>query len=238
MLILPAIDLRGGQCVRLVQGDYARETVFDDDPAAVACRWEEQGATWIHVVDLDGARAGSLVNLEALAAIRRAVGAQLEFGGGVRTLQQVETLLAAGVNRVVLGTVALEQPALVETACARFGAAIAVSLDCRDGRVAVRGWLEQGERRGVDVAREMERRGVPRLIFTDIARDGTLAGPNESSLRELLASASVPVIASGGVATLDHLRRLARLGVEGAIVGRALYTGEVRLAEAIAELAG
>lgn len=234
MIIYPAIDLRDGKCVRLVEGDFSRETVFDADPAAVARRWAEAGAEWLHVVDLDGAVAGRPVNLPAIEAISAAVDVPIQLGGGLRTLENLESAFAAGISRTILGTVALEVPELVAAAVERWGDAIAVGLDARDGKLATRGWLDQSDALAVDVARALQAVGVRHFIFTDIRRDGTLSGPNLESLAELIAAVDADVIASGGVGRLADIEAAREVGAAGAIVGRALYDGRVDLAEAIA----
>lgn len=234
MIIYPAIDLRDGKCVRLVEGDFSRETVFDADPAAVARRWAEAGAQWLHVVDLDGAVAGRPVNLPAIAAISTAVDIPIQLGGGLRTLENLESAFAAGISRTILGTVALEVPELVAAAVERWGDAIAVGLDARDGKLATRGWLDQSDVLAVDVARALQAAGVRHFIFTDIRRDGTLSGPNLESLGELIAAVDADVIASGGVGRLEDIEAAREVGAAGAIIGRALYDGRVDLAEAIA----
>ena len=238
MLIIPAIDIRNGKCVRLYQGDYARETVYAEDPVEVGLAWERAGARWLHLVDLDGAAGQSGRNLPTVRAIAAAVGLPVQLGGGLRSWESLESAFAAGVERVVLGTAALEDRALLERATATYGERLAVGIDARGGLVATRGWRETSNVRALDLAREMVSLGVRRLIYTDIARDGTLAGPNFDSLAELVAAVPVPVVASGGVANLEHLLRLAALGAEAAIVGRALYTGQLDLAEALRALAG
>jgi phosphoribosylformimino-5-aminoimidazole carboxamide ribotide isomerase len=234
VIIYPAIDLRDGKCVRLVEGDFSRETVFDADPAAVARRWAEAGAEWLHVVDLDGAVAGRPVNLPAIEAISAAVDVPIQLGGGLRTLENLESAFAAGISRTILGTVALEVPELVAAAVERWGDAIAVGLDARDGKLATRGWLDQSDALAVDVARALQAVGVRHFIFTDIRRDGTLSGPNLESLAELIAAVDADVIASGGVGRLADIEAAREVGAAGAIVGRALYDGRVDLAEAIA----
>lgn len=234
MIIYPAIDLRDGRCVRLVEGDFSRETVFDADPAAAARRWADAGAEWLHVVDLDGAVAGQPVNLPAIAAIRAAVDIPIQLGGGLRLLANLEDAFAAGISRTILGTVALQDPELVAAAVARWGDAIAVGLDARDGKLATRGWLDQSDALAVDVAQALARAGVQHFIFTDIRRDGTLSGPNLESLADLIATIDANVIASGGVGTLADIEAAREVGAAGAIVGRALYDGRVDLAEAIA----
>lgn len=234
MIIYPAIDLRNGKCVRLVEGDFSRETVFDADPAAVARRWAEAGAEWLHVVDLDGAVAGRPVNLPAIEAISGAVSIPIQLGGGLRSLENLESAFAAGISRTILGTVALEKPELVAAAVARWGDAIAVGLDARDGKLATRGWLDQSDALAVDVAQALQSAGVRHFIFTDIRRDGTLSGPNLESLQELITAVEADVIASGGVGTLADIESAREIGAAGAIVGRALYDGRVDLSEAIA----
>lgn len=234
MIIYPAIDLRDGRCVRLVEGDFSRETVFDADPAAAARRWAEAGAEWLHVVDLDGAVAGRPVNLTAIEAISAAVDIPIQLGGGLRSLENLESAFAAGISRTILGTVALEIPELVAAAVERWGDAIAVGLDARDGKLATRGWLDQSDVLAVDAARALLDVGVRHFIFTDIRRDGTLAGPNLESLAELISAIDADVIASGGVGTLADIEAAREVGAAGAIVGRALYDGRVGLAEAIA----
>jgi len=236
MLIIPAIDLKDGQCVRLYQGDYRQLTVYDADPVAVARRWQAAGARWLHVVDLDGAAAGAPQNLAAIKAIASATAIPVEVGGGVRDVATLGEVLALGVARVVLGTAAVEDPVLVGTACCKWGERVVVGIDARDGLVATRGWRETTSVPALTLALQMIELGVRRFIYTDIARDGTLTQPNYAEVAKLVQSVPVPVIASGGVASLEHLRRLAALGVEGAIIGKAIYTGDIALATAIAAL--
>jgi phosphoribosylformimino-5-aminoimidazole carboxamide ribotide isomerase len=271
MIILPAIDIKDGQCVRLYQGDYARVTTYDTDPVKVAQRWQSAGASWLHVVDLDGAAAGHPVNVELIERIRASTSLHIELGGGMRTLEHIGRMLDLGIDRVILGTVALTGRALLEEALARWGERIAVGLDARDGRVAITGWRETSHVQATSLAAELSAKGVQRFIYTDIARDGALKGPNLDALREmrqvLLANRegdlkgphstplhsrpykdteglrqqsmqqviSCSLIASGGVSSIDDLRSIAALGIEGAIVGKALYTGDVDLAAAIKE---
>jgi phosphoribosylformimino-5-aminoimidazole carboxamide ribotide isomerase len=232
--VIPAIDLRGGRAVRLYQGDYARETVYGDDPVAVARAWADGGAPRLHVVDLDGARAGAPAHLAALQAIVAAVAVPVEFGGGIRTRAAAEAALAAGAARVIVGTAAVEDPALARELAAALGPRLVLGVDARDGLVATRGWLSGSGVAATELVAQAAEWGVQRVIFTDIARDGTLTEPNYASLEAVIAAAGVPVIASGGVAHLEHLRRLRALGAEGAIVGKALYDGALRLQDAIA----
>ncbi|MBO8142524.1 MAG: 1-(5-phosphoribosyl)-5-[(5-phosphoribosylamino)methylideneamino]imidazole-4-carboxamide isomerase [Firmicutes bacterium] len=240
MLIIPAIDLRGGRLVRLVQGRPEAETVYADDPVAVARAFAAAGARRIHVVDLDGAFAGSPRNLAVAEAIVRAVDVPIQWGGGIRDLNVVEEVLARGVDRVILGTAAVERPEMVAEAVSRFPGRVMVGIDARDGRVAVRGWLEGTEQDAAELAREMGRRGVEEIIFTDIARDGTLSGPNLAALARV-ARAGPKVIASGGVGSLEDVRSIVSMNdpnVTGVIVGKALYTGAVDLREALAIASG
>lgn len=230
MIVIPAIDLRGGKCVRLLHGDFARETVYGDDPVAMARHWAEAGATILHVVDLDGAAVGSPQQTALIAAICAAIPIPVEVGGGLRTLADIETTIAAGAHRIVLGTAAIENPALVTAALAAYGPErIVLGLDARDGYVATGGWLETSNVRAVDLARAMEERDVHRVVATDIARDGARTGPNVAFLAEV-ATSGLAVIASGGVKDRSHLTLLATIpGVEAVITGTALYTGDLIL---------
>jgi phosphoribosylformimino-5-aminoimidazole carboxamide ribotide isomerase len=234
MIIFPAIDLKDGACVRLYQGDFRRLTVYSTDPVRVAREWQRQGATWLHIVDLDGAATGVPRNLEVIARIAARVDVPVQVGGGARSLATIERLFAAGAARVVLGTAAVEDRTLVARACDRWGDRIAVAIDARDGQVAVHGWQQTTPITALTLAQEMVALGVPRIVYTDIARDGTLSQPNYRAITELVAALPVPVIAAGGVSRLAHLQSLYGTGVEGAIVGRALYTGDLSLREAVA----
>ena len=237
MQIIPAIDLLDGQCVRLHQGDYDQVTRFSDDPVAQALDWQRQGAQRLHLVDLDGARTGQPVNDQVIKAITAALTIPVQLGGGVRSAERAEELLACGLDRVILGTVAIEKPELVEALCSRHPDRIVVGIDAKDGLVATRGWIETSTVRATDLAKRFEGCGVAAIISTDIATDGTLAGPNLEALRAMAEASSIPVIASGGIGTLEDilsLLSLAPLGVEGVIVGRALYDGTVDLTEAVA----
>lgn len=236
MEVIPAIDLLEGKCVRLYQGDYARSEIFNENPSEVAKNWLEQGATRLHVVDLDGAKQGKTSNLAAIEAIVKAVSIPIQVGGGLRERTAVTQLLDIGVQRVILGTVAVEQPDLVSELASSFPGQIVVGIDARNGKVATRGWLETSEITATDLAQDMEKRGAAAIIYTDIHRDGTLSGPNMEALRELASTINIPIIASGGVSSLTDLLSLSALeplGVTGAIVGRAIYTGDVSLSEAI-----
>ncbi|MBW3573655.1 MAG: 1-(5-phosphoribosyl)-5-[(5-phosphoribosylamino)methylideneamino]imidazole-4-carboxamide isomerase [Actinobacteria bacterium] len=241
MELLPAIDVRGGRFVRLHQGNYDAETVYGDDPVSVARRFADAGAPWIHMVDLDAARTGEAVNRALVAAVAGAIGVRVQTGGGVRDEAAIAGLLRAGVSRVVLGTAAMEDPAMVARAAARHPGAVAVGLDARDGEVAVRGWISGSGVSVLDAARRFDGVGVAALIVTDIDRDGTLAGPDLDGLAAVLAATSVDVVASGGVGSLDDLRALASLDVggrrlAGTIVGKALYEGAFTVEEALAAL--
>ena len=220
--------------MRLVEGDFARETAYDTDPAAAARRWVDAGAEWLHVVDLDGAVEGTPINREPVKRIRSAVDVPMQLGGGLRTLTDLEEAFAIGINRAILGTVALRDPELVISAVARWGDRIAVALDARNGRLATDGWLGQTEARAVDVARKLAKAKVRHFIFTDINRDGVLAGPNLDSLGEVVNAVEADVIASGGISSLDDIAAAAATGASGAIIGRALYEGRIDLAEALA----
>ena len=239
MEIIPAIDLLDGACVRLHQGDYDQVTRFSEDPVAQALSWQSQGATRLHLVDLDGAKRGEPINDAAVRAITSALDIPVQLGGGVRSLERAEELIACGLDRVILGTVAIEQPQLVQELAQRHPGRIVIGIDAKNGRVATRGWIEQSDVLATDLAKEFSAAGIAAIITTDIATDGTLAGPNLEALRTMAQCSAVPVIASGGIgcmADLLSLLPLEPLGVTGVIVGRALYDGRVDLAEAIAAL--
>ncbi len=236
MLIIPAIDIRGGQCVRLFQGDYAQETVYGRDPIAMAERWISQGAKFLHLVDLDGAREGNPRNQAIVQAITRKSPVPVEVGGGIRDHDAIEAYLSAGINRVIVGTAAYRDPRFLESSCARWPGRVAVDIAARDGRAAVAGWTQNTEMKAVDLARECVKRGASTVIYTDVYRDGTREGVNLKETRELARAVGVPVIASGGVSTLKDIEALLPLeeeGVVGVIVGRALYAGTLNLPEAI-----
>jgi len=236
MILFPAIDLKDGQCVRLKLGDMAQATVFNDDPAAQARSFEQQGFSWLHLVDLNGAFEGKPVNAAAVEAILAAVKLPVQLGGGIRSLGQIEAWLGKGIRRVILGTVALRDPALVREACRLFPGRIAVGIDAKGGRVAVEGWAETSDLTAVDLARHFADAGVSAIIFTDIDRDGVLKGLNIESTLELARATPIPVIASGGLASMDDIHRLLQPDchiLEGAISGRALYDGRIDVAEAL-----
>lgn len=232
MEIIPAIDLRNGKCVRLYQGDYRKETIFSSKPVEVALRWQSEGARRLHIVDLDGAAKGVPSNLGAIELIMAAIDIPVQVGGGIRSIETIEQLLKIGIERVILGTVAVEKPDLVQEACRKFGDNIIVSIDAKDRMVATRGWLQKSQVTAGELAGKMVELGVKRFIYTDISRDGTLTSPNFEAIAELLSQVDVPVIAAGGISSVYHLTKLAELGVEGAIVGKAIYTSDIILADA------
>lgn len=234
MILYPAIDLKEGRCVRLIRGDMEQATVFNDDPAAQAALFADAGASWLHLVDLDGAFAGKPMNARAVEAIINEVNIPVQLGGGIRTLETIENWLNRGVMRVILGTVAVKDPGLVKQACRKFPGHIAVGIDARGGRVAVEGWAEETDLQVIDLARKFADVGVDAIIYTDIDRDGVLEGVNIPATAELARAVPVPVIASGGVSSLTDIRGLmAEKRIAGAIIGRALYDGRIDLKEAL-----
>lgn len=235
MKIFPAIDIRGGKAVRLYKGDFAQETVFGE-PEEMARKWEAAGGEFLHLVDLDGARAGKSVNLAVVKRIIAAVNIPVELGGGIRTMENIDEVLAAGVQRVILGSVAAKNPALVKEACAKYGDRVVVGIDAKDGIVAVDGWEASGNVEAVVLAKEMAKAGVKTIIYTDISRDGTLEGVNVEATAELARESGIKVVASGGVKSLDHIKALLpyeKDGIEGVIVGKSIYMGTLDLTEAI-----
>jgi phosphoribosylformimino-5-aminoimidazole carboxamide ribotide isomerase len=236
VLIIPAIDIKDGRCVRLIQGEMEKETIYFESPLEAANHWVKEGATLIHVVDLNGAVAGRPVHTREVEAICKETGLTVELGGGLRSLGAVRAALNLGVSRVVIGTVAYDNPALLRTLCESFPDKIVVGIDARNGKVAVKGWKETTTMDAVELAKRCEADGASRIIYTDITRDGTHEGVNDEETRRLARSVKIPVVASGGVATLDDIRRLTALvkdGVEGVVVGRALYAGAFNLRQAI-----
>jgi phosphoribosylformimino-5-aminoimidazole carboxamide ribotide isomerase len=231
--IYPAIDIRDGKCVRLRQGDFAQETIFGDDPVAVARRWVEQGADRLHLVDLDGAKQGRPVNGSVIRRIAESSGVPCQLGGGLRTESHLHEVFDWGVERAILSTRALLDPIWFRTACELFPKQIVLGLDARHGKVATHGWLELSERSALELAREAAAWPIAGIVYTDISRDGTMDGPNVDAYRQMLAAVSVPVLASGGITTLDHVRELARLGVAGCVIGRSIYEGRLDLRAAI-----
>jgi phosphoribosylformimino-5-aminoimidazole carboxamide ribotide isomerase len=236
MEVIPSIDLKGGKCVRLYQGDYRQETVFSDDPLGMALHWSSSGAPRLHLVDLDGAAKGEPHHWPVIAEIAKVINIPIQVGGGIRHMETIERLLGGGVDRVILGTAAIEDPELIKEACHRFGEAIVVGVDARDGYVATHGWKRETRFTAIKLIQEMTLLGAKRFIYTDISRDGTLSQPNFEVIAELISTTKLPIIASGGIASIGHLVRLKQLGAEGAIIGRALYTGDIRLEEALAAL--
>ena len=239
MEVIPAIDLKGGRCVRLRQGDFVQETVFSDDPLATARSWQEQGAGRLHLVDLDGAAGGEPAHLEVITAIVRSLTIPVQVGGGIRTVAAAEAWLAAGADRVVIGTAAVRNPNMVKELCQLHGGhRVVAAVDARDGKVAVQGWTEASEIDVLDLAGDMAAIGVERLLYTDIARDGMLSGPDLETNTLLARQTTMAVLASGGVSSLEDIRNLAGTGVEGVVVGQALYTGVLDLAQSVAAARG
>ncbi len=233
MRIYPAIDIKDGKCVRLFKGQFSEVTVYGENPAEMAKKWEALGGEFIHVVDLDGALKGRGVNSEIIKEICKSVKVPVQTGGGIRTMEDVEYMLQCGINRVIIGTSAVENREFVKKAVAEYGNRIVIGIDAKDSMVAISGWEEVSEFKAVDFARQMQDLGVATVVYTDIATDGTLQGPNVAAMEEMVKNTSLDVIASGGVGNISHIRALTPTGVEGVIVGKALYTGNLDLAEAI-----
>lgn len=233
MRLYPAIDMIGGQCVRLSQGDYQKKTTYGEDPIAIALKWQEQGGEFLHLVDLDGAKSGDMPNFDLVTEMAKILSIPVEIGGGIRDMKAVEAYLSHGVHRVILGTAALREPDFVKEAVAAYNDRIVVGIDAKDGMVAVSGWEEVSTVSALDMAKQMESLGVATIIYTDIATDGMMQGPNFQAMEEMVRHTSMQVVASGGVSCLSDLERLASCGVEGAIVGKALYTGDIVLADAV-----
>lgn len=234
MRLYPAIDLKNGKCVRLIQGDYNQVTVFGDEPETMAKRWEALGGRFLHLVDLDGAKAGKGINDEAVKRILQSIHIPVELGGGIRTLEDIEAKLAMGVSRIILGSVAVTQFELVEEAVKRFGTErIVVGVDAKGGKVAIEGWQQVTAIDALAFCKKLEAVGVGTVIYTDIAKDGMMQGPNVEETQRLVVNTGLHIVASGGVATLEDLRRVEAIGVEGAIIGKALYTGDIALEEAV-----
>ena len=237
MIVIPAIDLKEGKCVRLEQGLMDKDTVFNDNPAAQAKAWQDQGAELLHIVDLDGAFAGEPKNRAAIGAIIAAITIPAQLGGGIRDIATIEAYLSLGISRVIIGTAAQRNPELVKEACRKFPGRIVVGIDAKDGMVAVQGWAEVTDITAVDLARKFEDCGVAAIIYTDISRDGMLQGPNLEATRTLAEAVTIPIIASGGVSSLKDIANLMAIeasGVSGVITGKAVYTGAIKLAEAVA----
>jgi phosphoribosylformimino-5-aminoimidazole carboxamide ribotide isomerase len=235
MLIIPAVDIKGGRCVRLLQGREDSETIFSDDPSAMAARWEAEGAELLHVIDLDGAFRKRPQNVEAIKRILDRVHIPIQLGGGIRDMQTISMFLKLGVSRVILGTEAIRNPSLVEEACQAFAGRIVVGIDARDGMVAVEAWTQTTKQRTIEVARGFDGQGLAAIIFTDIHKDGMQTGPNIEETKRLAEAVSTPIIASGGIADINHIKAVAALeplGVVGVITGRALYAGSLELKDA------
>ncbi|MCK4911853.1 MAG: 1-(5-phosphoribosyl)-5-[(5-phosphoribosylamino)methylideneamino]imidazole-4-carboxamide isomerase [Thermodesulfovibrionales bacterium] len=234
MLIIPAIDLKEGKCVRLLQGRAEDVTVYSDNPAATAERWKDAGAELIHLVDLDGAFSGTQKNFEAIKSIRAAVDTKLELGGGIRDMETIDRLVELGIDRVILGTAATEDPEMVEGACAKYPGKILAGIDAKEGMVAIKGWVEVTDHKATEFAKAMEARGVAGIIYTDIKRDGMLSGPNIEETKNLADSVGIPVIASGGIRNIEDIKGLLEAGgIWGAITGKAIYSGSLDVVEAI-----
>lgn len=233
MIIYPAIDVKDGKCVRLAQGKFSDVTVYSDNPVEMALKWESMGARYLHVIDLDGARLGVPQNLSAVSEMAVKLGIPIQFGGGIRTIETIEMVLSKGVHRVILGTSAVMAPNLVKKALKTFEGSIAVSIDAKEGMVAIEGWAKTSEFTAVGFARKMEDLGAKSIIYTDISRDGMLTGPNLKAMEEMVKAVGVEVIAAGGITKLEDIYNLKEIGVAGAIIGRALYTGDIDLAEAL-----
>lgn len=233
MRIYPAIDIKDGNCVRLFKGSFDDVTVYGSNPVEIAKRWENEGGEYIHVVDLDGARRGQGVNAEVIAKICKSVNVPVQTGGGIRTMEDIEKKLNCGVSRVIIGTSAVKDIDFVRAAVDKYAEKIVIGIDAKDGMVAVEGWEKVSEYKAVEFAEKMKSVGVKTVIYTDIATDGTLAGPNVEAMREMVKSTGMDIIASGGIGNSEHIKSLVPTGVEGVIVGKALYTDNVSLAEAI-----
>ena len=239
MEIIPSIDLQDGVCVRLYQGDFERQTVFSNDPLEVARRWTDAGAVRIHIVDLDGSRDGVPMNLDLISSIANSVCVPVQVGGGIRSIENAKLFLESGVQRLVVGTVAVENPGLVEEMCMKWGPEkVVVALDSRDGKVAVKGWMEGTQVDALDLARQMAALGIQRFLYTDISRDGTMTRPNFEAVHRMVEHTGLAVQASGGVSSLDDIRALGLTGAEGVVVGSCLYRGTVDLVEAISVAQG
>lgn len=234
MVIYPAIDIKDGRCVRLVQGQFSDVTVYSDNPVEMAFKFEQMGAEYIHVVDLDGARLGSPQNTAVISEMAVKLGIPVQLGGGIRTIETIEIILCKGIERVILGTSAVKDQELVKKAVASFGKNLAVAIDAKDGLVAIEGWAKTSEFTAIGFAKKMEELGAKTIIYTDISRDGMLKGPNLKAMEEMVRAVGIDVIASGGVTSLQDIKDLKDIGVSGVIVGKALYTGDIDLKEAIA----
>ncbi|HZW67189.1 MAG TPA: 1-(5-phosphoribosyl)-5-[(5-phosphoribosylamino)methylideneamino]imidazole-4-carboxamide isomerase [Pseudogracilibacillus sp.] len=233
MIIFPAIDILNGKCVRLIQGDYNKEVIYDDSPVDMAKQWEAKGAEFIHIVDLDGAKTGKSINEQIIIDIAKAVTVPIQVGGGIRSMETVKTYLDSGVNRVIVGTAAIEDEAFLQEAVEKYGERIVVSLDAKEGFVATEGWTDTSNVRALDIVKDLEKLGVKTIVYTDIAKDGMLQGPNLEEQSAMNEATAVDVIASGGVTTREDVDNLKALNMYGAIVGKALYDGKITFEELI-----
>ncbi len=238
MIIYPAIDIKDGKCVRLTQGKFSDVAVYGNDPLIMAKKWESLGAPYLHLVDLDGALAGSGINRNIIIKIAQSVDIPVQTGGGIRTMDDISELIAGGISRIILGTAAVQNPQLVDEAVAKFGEKIAIGIDAKDGMAAISGWEEISSLPALDLAKSMQQKGVRYIVYTDISTDGMLTGPNLAAMRQMADSVAVKVIASGGVGSYEDILSLKSTGVEGVIVGKALYTGNVELEKALLCLEG
>jgi phosphoribosylformimino-5-aminoimidazole carboxamide ribotide isomerase len=234
MFVIPAIDLKEGRCVRLLQGRKEDATVYSDDPVATALKWESAGASRLHVVDLDGAFTGSQENFESILRIRKAVGMEIEVGGGIRDMSRIDRLISEGINSVIIGTIAVENPGLVKEACDKYPGRVMVGIDAKNGDVAVKGWVEVTSVKAKELALRMQESGCAGIIYTDIAKDGMLSGPNLEAVKEMVDNLSIPVVASGGISSIEDIKNLLTIeGLWGAITGKAIYSGTLDLKDAI-----
>ncbi|HOJ11493.1 MAG TPA: 1-(5-phosphoribosyl)-5-[(5-phosphoribosylamino)methylideneamino]imidazole-4-carboxamide isomerase [Clostridiales bacterium] len=233
MIIYPAIDIIAGRCVRLIQGQFDKETVYSDNPVEIALKWEQLGARYLHVIDLDGARTGQPQNTTVAKEMAAKLGIPVQLGGGIRTLDTIEILLSKGIQRVILGTSAVENPDFVKEALKLFSENVAIAIDAKDGMVAIEGWAKTSEFTAIGFAKKMEELGARTIIYTDISKDGMLSGPNIKATAEMAEAVNMEVIASGGISSIDDIKKLKEIGVSGAIVGKALYTGDMDLKEAL-----
>ena len=233
MIIYPAIDVKDGKCVRLVQGQFNAVTVYSDDPVEMALKWEKLGAQYLHVIDLDGARCGEPQNIAVISEMAVKLGIPVQVGGGIRTIETMEIVLCKGIERIILGTSAVKDPKLVKHALQNFENNVVIGIDARDGMVAIEGWAKTSNFTAVGFAKKMEELGAKTIIYTDISRDGMLTGPNFKAMEEMVKEVGVDIIASGGISSIDDIKRLKDIGVAGAIIGKALYTGDIDLVEAL-----
>lgn len=234
MIIYPAIDIKDGRCVRLTQGKFQDVTIYSDDPVEMALKWEQMGAQYLHVIDLDGARTGEPQNIAVISDMAVKVGIPVQLGGGIRSIQKMEIIMCKGIHRMILGTSAVKDPNLVRDAVNTFENNVVIGIDARDGMVAIEGWAKTSDFTAVGFARKMEALGAKTIIYTDISKDGMLCGPNLKAMEEMVKAVNMEVIAAGGVSSLQDVKNLKEVGVAGAIIGKALYTGDIDLREALA----